>query len=835
MEHGKGKSLYTMNKRFTLLTILIAAFAFIHQPAMAQMTDEAVYTYVKDGIAAGKTQEVLIQELLAKGVTKEQALRLKATLEGKGNTGAVREAGVQERMRRMKGTMAGVTSENFSSFTNKLNEVPDTLFVDGKPKEIIQDGETYVLKEEKDTIFIFGHNIFTNQDLTFEPNENIATPENYKLAGGDELIIDIWGSNEASIRQTISPDGFINIEGLGLLYPAGMTVKEAEDYLRRQLSKIYPISGENPESDMKLTLGALRTIQVNVMGEVKVPGTYFLSSLSSVYHALYRAGGFTELGSLRSIELIRNGKNIQSIDVYDLLVHGKSSEDVILQDGDVVLVPTYDIIVDIAGKVKRPMKYEMKEGENVTNLLGFAGGFRGDAYTRNVNVVRRNGREYQVYTVDSQEFDTFQLMDTDSLTVGESINRYENRVEVKGAVYRPGAYQISEKMKTVSQLIELADGLMGDAFTNRAIIHRERKDLTLEVIAVNLKDIINGSAPDVELAPNDILYVSSIHDINDLGTVTVHGEVARPGDFVYADNMTIEDLIIQAGGLLESASIAKVDVSRRIKNPGSNEVTDDLVQVYTFTIKDGYVIDDSESFTLQKFDQVYVRKSPVYNIQDHVTIEGEVLYPGSYALTKKSMRLSELVNHSGGPTKWAYIEGAKLERKVNDDEIDRLKTTRNVLLNSRDSSSIDKLNVLVKYTVGIDLASAIANPGSDADIVLRDGDNLVIPQYNNTVRISGNVMFPNTVSFSPSMRVKDYINMAGGYGHRSKKNQTYVIHMNGNVAKARKNSKQVIKPGSEIVVPVKPENNESLNSILSIATTSSSIATMLATVYNIIK
>lgn len=824
-----------MNKRFSLLTILIAAFAFMYVPAMAQMTDEAVYSYVQEGFKNGKSQEMLIQELLAKGVTKEQALRIKSNLEGKGTTGAVREPGVQERMRRMKGTMSGVTGEKFTSLTNKLNDMPDTLFQGGVPKEIIQDGETYVLKEVKDTVFIFGHNIFTNPDLTFEPNENIATPENYKLAGGDELIIDIWGTNEASIRQTISPDGFISIEGLGLVYPAGMTVKEAEDYLRKQLSKIYPVAGANPESEMKLTLGALRTIQVNVMGEVKVPGTYFLSSLSSVYHALYRAGGFTELGSLRSIELIRKGKNIQSIDVYDLLVNGKTADDVILQDGDIVLVPTYEIIVDIAGKVKRPMKYEMKEGENVGNLLGFAGGFKGDAYTRNVNVVRRNGREHQVFTVASDEFDSFQLMDTDSLTVGESISRYENRVEVMGAVYRPGAYQLSEKMNTVSQLIDLADGLMGDAFTNRAIIHRERKDLTLEVISVNLKDIINGTAPDVELAPNDILYVSSIHDINDVGIVTINGEVARPGKFVFAENMTIEDLIIQAGGLLESASIAKVDVSRRIKNPSSNESIDELVQVYTFTIKDGYVIDDSESFTLSKFDQVYIRKSPVYNIQDHVTIEGEVLYPGSYALTKKSMRLSELVKQAGGSTKWAYIEGAKLERKVNDEEIDRLKTTRNVLMNSRDSSSVDKLNLLVKYTVGIDLPAAIAHPGSDADIVLRDGDNLIIPQYDNTVRISGNVMLPNTVSYSPSMKVKDYINMAGGYGHRSKKNQTYVIHMNGTVAKARKNNSHVVKPGSEIVVPVKPENNESLNSFLNIATTSSSIATMLATVYNIIK
>ena len=822
-----------MNKRFTLLTILIAAFAFIHQPAMAQMTDEAVYAYVKDGLAKGKPQDVLIQELIAKGVTKEQALRIKNNLDGKGTVGAIREVGNQERSRRMSGSMPGTTGNAFSEITNQLYEMPDSLFAGQRQTEIVKDGEVFVLKGKVDSTMIFGHNLFLNPDLTFEPNANIATPENYKLAAGDELIIDIWGTNEASFRQVISPDGFITIEGLGLVYPAGMTITQAENYLRKQFAKIYPVS-EGSESDMKVTLGSLRTIQVNIMGEVKLPGTYFLSSLSSVYHALYCAGGFSELGSLRAINLIRNGKTIKTIDIYDLLVKGESSDDIILQDGDIVFVPTYEIIVDLHGMVKRPMKYELKPDESLNDLLQFSGGFKGNAYTKNINVVRSNGREQQVFTVDSLDFSTFNLVDSDVITVGETISRFNNKVEVLGAVYRPGTYQLSEKVHTVSQLVALADGLKGDAFTNRAIIHREREDLTLEVISVNLKDLLNGTLADIELAPNDVLYVPSIHDINDVGLVTIDGQVARPGEFVYAENMTIEDLIIQAGGLLESASTAKVDVSRRFKNPSSNEMTENLLEVFTFTVKDGFVIDEGESFTLQKYDHVYVRKSPVYNVQTHVSVEGEILYPGSYALDKKSMRLSDLIRLSGGPTKWAYIKGARLERKVNDEDIDRLKTTRRVLMKSTDSTTVDKLNILVKYTVGIDLEQAISNPGGEADIVLRDGDVLIVPLYDNTVRVSGNVMYPNTVSYNPKLKLKDYVNLSGGFGYRSKKNQIYIIYMNGNVVKAKKKSANVVQPGSEIVVPMKPEKKDTFGNILNIATTSSSIATMLATVSNII-
>ena len=571
------------------------------------------------------------------------------------------------------------------------------------------------------------------------------------------------------------------------------------------------------------------------MGEVAVPGTYNISSFSNIFHALYRAGGIGRLGSLRNIELIRNGKKIVDVDVYDFIVKGQSPDDVTLQDGDIILVPTYEMIVDVAGNVKRPMKYEMKDGETVKSLLDYAGGFKGDAYTKNLNLVRRNGREYQVYTVMSSDYASFPLMDADSLTIGTIIDKYENRVEVRGAVYRPGSYQLSEQINTVGKLIDIADGLKGDAFTNRALIHRERKDLTLEVIAVDLKAILNGAAPDVALQENDILFVSSIHDLKDLGIITVNGEVARPGTFVFADNMTIEDAIIQAGGLLESASTAKVDVSRRIKDPMSNEAIDTLARTYTFTIKDGFVLDGLEEFVLQPYDQIYVRKSPIYNVQGHVTVDGEVLYPGQYALAQKDMRLSDVIRQSGGVTKWAYIKGAKLERQMTDEEKARQEATLEFMESSRDSIDVKKLDLETVYSVGIDLEAALAKPGSDADVVLRDGDKLIVPELLNTVKISGTVMYPNTVAYNPNMTVKDYITMAGGYGFKAKRSRAYIIYMNGTVAKAKKVNTSVVQPGCEIVVPGKRENENSLQQFLSIASTSSSIATMLATVYNIIK
>lgn len=798
-----------MIKSISKLFVLVAIMTAFSISASAQMKDEDVLKYMEEAMTAGKSQTEMAKELAAKGLTMEQYERLKTKYESVGvkKTATMSSSATADRLRKMDARLMELELDAaLDSLENLEPEVKD----------------------------VFGRNIFANKNLTFAPNLNIPTPADYKLGAGDEVIIDIWGSNQTTIRQTISPDGFINIPDVGLVSLSGMTVKEADSYLRRKMGASYPVDGENADADIKLTLGNIRTIQVNVLGEVVNPGTYALSSLSSMFNALYAAGGIGDVGSLREISLVRNNKKIATVDIYDFILNGNAAGDIRLQDGDVITVPTYRNLVDVAGKVKRPMCYEMKDGENVGTVVDYAGGFTGDAYKSNIRLIRRNGVEYQLYTVDSEDFDAFMLMDGDSLTVEPMIDRYENRVDVQGAVYRPGAYQLSDNIRTVSQLLKKAEGLKGDAFTNRALLYREREDLTREVLSLDLKAILSGTAEEVLLQKNDSLHVSSIHDIKDIGTVTVEGEVTAPGTFAFIENMTIEDLIIQAGGLLESASTVKIDVSRRIKNQTSLEQPDSIGQIYTLTFKDGYAVEGQKDFVLQSYDHVVVRRSPGYFAQTTVTVSGEVIFPGTYVMTHKTERISDLVKKAGGVSSWAYIKGARLQRKMNEDEKRRVESALDFLDSAKDSIDVDKINANNSYYVGIDLTKALGNPGSDADLVLREGDELIVPEYVNTVKISGNVMYPNTVTYDPSFRVKDYVEMAGGYGYHSKKSKAYVIYMNGTVKRARRFSTGVIEPGCEVVIPQKRQKDSNLSEILSIATTSSSVATMLATMGNLV-
>ena len=807
-----------MIKKFSTLILVVFALAMVSAPARAQMSDDAVIAYVKQGMASGKSQEDMARELALRGVTREQAERLKARIEQEqSKNAAVREAGVQEKNRR--------TTE-------------DNTFVNPFEVDLIPEGRELgeYITEVRDSmkVEVFGQNIFTNRNLSFAPSTNIPTPKTYKIGPGDEVIIDIWGNNQTNIRATVSPDGTITIPDLGLVSINGMTVAEADSYLRRKLGQIYSVDGEDAKSEIKLTLGNIRTIQVNVLGEVSVPGTYSLSSLSNLYHALYRAGGVSELGSLRNIELIRKDKKVAEVDVYDFIFNGKSPEDITLEEGDIIVVPAYDRHVKIDGKVKRPMTYEMKDGETVLDLINYAGGFAGNAYKDNLSVVRQNGKEYQVYTVDEPEYASFTLEDGDALNVGQMLDRFANRLEIKGAVYRPGIYQLGNGINTLSQLIAKADGLKGDAFTNRGLIHREREDLTLEVIPFDVKAVINGSAADIDLKKNDVIYIPSIHDLKDLGTITVEGEVARPGAFVFAENTTLEDAIMQAGGLLESASTVRIDISRRIKDADSSEQTENIGEVFTFSFKEGYMIDGEAGFVLQPYDYVYVRKSPSYNEQTTVDIRGEVTFPGTYTMTKRTERLSDLVEKAGGINQWAYVKGARLNRQLSAEEKTRMRSTLDVVNSAKDSIDTDLLNIEETYFVGIDLEAALKNPGGEADLVLREGDILLVPQYNNTVRISGNVLYPNTVTYSPSMTVRQYVQQAGGYGFRSKKNKAYIVYMNGQVARARQMAKGVVQPGCEIVIPKKRDKDGALQEILGVATTATSLATTMATIGNII-
>lgn len=805
-----------MKKLISLFTFLLLFSAGVWAQSMS---DNQVVEYVKTATEAGKSQKQIMTELAARGVTRAQAERIKKRYEEQQASEQTMGAVAKNRQRYSEDATANVSEGNMDLIAAEM----------GDPTE---------QSTEVAARLVFGRNIFNSRNLTFAPSQNLPTPVNYKLAAGDEVIVDIWGSNQMTYREYISPEGSINIPNLGPIYLNGMSISEAEKYLKKELNKIHAgIDGENPTSEMKLTLGQIRTIQVNIMGEVTMPGTYNISSFSNIFHALYRAGGIGKLGSLRNIYLMRNGKKIANVDVYDFILKGKTMDTTRLQEGDVIIVPPYEMLVDIQGNVKRPMFYEMKNGETVKTLIEYAGNFTGDAYTKNVRITRQNGREYQIYTVDDIDYSVFKLMDGDVLNISAMLDRFANRLEIKGAVYRPGVYQFSGQLNTVKLLVEKAEGVMGDAFLGRAVLHREREDLTKEVIQVDLKNILNGTKPDIALQRNDVLYIPSIHDLQDIGTISVFGEVARPGDFPFAENTTLEDIIIQAGGLKESASSVRVDVSRRIKNSKGTQVSSEIGQMFTFALKDGFVVDGEQGFKLQPYDQIFVRRSPSYQTQINVSVNGEVLYAGTYALTQKTERVSSLIEKAGGVTPYAYVKGAKISRRINAEERRRMQTVLDMArtADEKDSINVSKLELGDIYYVGIDLEKALKNPGSDADIVLREGDQLIVPEYNNTVRISGEVMYPNTVSYVKGKSLGYYIEQAGDYGERAKKKRAYIVYMNGQVKKASKYKSNLIEPGCEIIVPTKEKNEFRLQNILSIATTSASLATMIASIANILK
>ena len=807
-----------MTKR--ILSFLAFTIIFSTVLWAQSLSDEQVVEYVKTATAAGKPQKQIMRELAAKGVTREQAERIKKRYDEQQVSEQSMGAIAKNRQRRSYDASEQLVEGEMDLIAAEMNNPTEQ-------------------STEEAARMVFGRNIFNSRNLTFAPSHNLPTPVNYKLAAGDEVIIDIWGTNQMTYRETISPEGSINIPNVGPIYLNGMTIKEAEKYLKKELNKIHSgIDGEDNTSEMKLTLGQIRTIQVNIMGEVAVPGTYNISSFSNIFHALYRAGGIGKLGSLRNIHLMRNGKKIAEVDVYDFILKGKTMDTTRLQEGDVIIVPTYEMLVNIEGNVKRPMFYEMKEGETVKTLIDYAGNFTSDAYTKNLRITRQNGKEYQVLTVDDIDYSVFKLTDGDILNISAMLERFENKLEIKGAVYRPGIYQFGGQLNTVKQLVEKAEGVMGDAFLARAVLHREREDLTKEVIQVDLKAILNGTKPDIALQRNDELYIPSIHDLQDLGTINVFGEVARPGEFPFAENTTLEDIIIQAGGLKESASTVRVDVSRRIKNSKGTQTSEQIGEFYSFSLKEGFVIDGEPGFKLQPYDQIFVRKSPAYQTQVNVSVNGEVLYGGTYALTQKTERLSDLIQKAGGVTPYAYVKGARLVRKINDEERMRMESVLKMAQNTAsksDSIDVSKLDLGNVYYVGIDLETALAKPHSDADIVLREGDEIIIPEYNNTVRISGAVMYPNTVSYQDNKTLAHYIEQAGGYGSSAKKSKAYIIYMNGQVKKAKKFSRSIIQPGCEIIVPTKERNQFKLQNILSIATTSASLATMVASIANILK
>ncbi|MDE6048345.1 MAG: SLBB domain-containing protein [Paramuribaculum sp.] len=794
------------------------------------MTDQQVIDYIKRQAAIGKTEQQIGKELLAKGVTRDQIERLRDQYAGteetaasvkktssKNNAGDKLEGTRESRLRTAKKPDDQTISKMGSVFDVML---PDSL--------------QYAISDTVARKKIYGHDIFTTKDLSFEPNENMATPSDYRLGPGDEVVIDIWGASEDQIRDYISPEGSIIISQIGPVSLNGLTIAEANSRLKQIFAKKYA-GVEDEETDISINLGEIRSILVNVMGEVNVPGSYRLSPFSNVFNALYRAGGINEVGSLRNVHIIRNGNRLVDVDIYDYLFGGKQAGSIRMQEGDVVIVPPYEQLVNVEGNVKRPMYYELKEGETLADLLKYSGGFAGNAYTDMITVNRSTGKENEIYNVENTDFSGYRLKDGDIVNIGEVNERFLNRVELRGSVLRPGMYALGNGNTTLKDIIKAAQGLSEDAYLDRAILYHEGEGQTLEAQGIALGDILEGRAKDIVLQPNDILVVSSAKEINDQGEVTINGQVADPGDYPYAKGMSVEDLIVMAGGLRQGASTARVDVSRRIMDPTSMRPTEQTAKVFTFALKNGLLINGDPEFRLKPYDIVEIRKSPGYQEQKLVTVEGEVLFEGEYALQSRNERISDIIRRCGGIIEGAYPRGARLLRKMTEDEIAaRDESLRLATQNAEDSISVDKLVLTEVYSVGLELEKALSYPGSAYDLVLQEGDKLVIPQELSTVKISGDVMFPNVVGFQPGKKLSWYIDQAGGYGERARKSKAFVVYMNGMVARAQRNTP--IEPGCQIIVPSKPKNGgTNWAQILGYVSSFSTLGTMAATIYSIFK
>lgn len=838
-----------MKKVFFYLFLFFVCGLELH--AQSSMSDEQVMKMILKEQKAGTSQSQIVTKLIQNGVDISQIRRLKAKYErykdnkGMGNLTDENLPQTDDRLRKNNAKEKDSKEKDFSNL--KLQDTKEKIKTYDKknnnflemenelgtfmPTDSIKWLKELLAERDKEKRKVFGRDIFNNKELSFEPNMNISTPQKYVLGAGDAVIIDIYGASQKTINSTVSPDGDITIEGFGPVKVAGLTVEQANARLKNQLGARYS------SSKIRLTVGQTKTIMINVMGEVSTPGTYTLSAFATVFHALYMAGGVNDLGTLRNIKVYRQNKLISVVDIYDYILNGKLTGNIRLTDNDVIVVGPYDCLVTVTGKVKRPMIYEMKKNESVGTLLKYAGGFTGDAYRKAVRLLRKTGRELSVYNVGEFDFNTFHIADGDSIGVDSILNRYENKIEIKGAVFRPGFYNIGKDIHSVRTLIEHAEGLTEDAFTNRAIIHRMKEDRTLEVIAVDVKGILKGTVADIPLKKNDVLFIPTKSESQTQKTLTIHGEVHYPGVYVYADNETLEDLVLQAGGLKDKASTVKVDVSRRIVNPKALSTDSLISHTFTFALKDGFVIDGTSGFTLLPFDEVYVRKSPGYSEQQNVEVVGNVMFAGTYTLSTKNERLSDVIKKAGGVTDLAYVKGARLERRITPDERLRMNTLLKMAErqnSKKDSLDTKKLNIGDTYFVGIELDKALKEPGGDADIVLREHDRIIVPEFNGTVKISGEVMYPNTVSFEKNKSVRWYINQAGGWGNRAKRNHTYIIYMNGTVAK--KSYKTKVRPGCEIVVPTKPEKGgNSLAQWLSIGTSVASIATMVATMTNLLR
>ena len=823
--------------------IAFATILFISLAAMAQssMTDDQVLKYLVTETQKGTSQQKMAAELLKKGVTTTQLQRVRKKAE------KLREEAESTNKKGNKKDKKNKNKEEDELDLDASQSRSEELGLDKNDEDFVGESSNDILGiTDEEQRQVFGRNIFNAKNLTFQPSTNLATPANYTIGPGDLITINIWGASQQTIEGEVSSDGYIVVESIGPIKLAGLSVERARTVLLNKLGEHYN------DCSIDLSLSETRSIQVQVMGEVKLPGTYTLSSLSTAFNALYMAGGISKIGTLRDIKVYRGGKNISNIDVYDYILNGNSRGDIRLEDNDVIVVGAYNCLVQIKGNVKRPMWYEMKKTETVKDLLDYAGSFTGNAYTKNVRLTRKSGEEYSIHTIEEFQMSNFALADEDMVQVDSIRARFSNKIEIRGAAKHPGLYELGGKIQSVRDLLLAAEGLSEDAYEGRAIMHRENDDLTLRMINVDIHGIIAGTTSDIPLKNNDVLFIPSKSEMLGERIIDVKGEVTYPGQYPFADNTTIQDILLQTGGLTEAGSLARVDVFRRIRDNKSPLAGTNSSINFSFSLDEHFAIQEDTTFFLEPYDIVVVRKSPSYEEQQNVTAQGEVNFEGQYSLTNKNYRLSDLIKACGGFTDVAYIRGAKLIRLMTQEEMeqrdqanlkaqiqlyeDGIKEGKDMNMQIADSLLSLKTNTSNTFPVAINLEKAMANPGSYDDILLREGDVLSVPEKSNIIKISGEVMYPVSMSYEKGKNLSYYISHAGGYSNNASKRKVYGINANGSVVKLSSNSVRDIEPGMEIVVPQKSAKKKlSTTEIIGIGSGVAALASVIVALLNALK
>lgn len=818
----KSIKIYNLTLLLLLIGIAFPAVAQVNPSSMSnvrvdELSDAQVRAFMRQVEASGLSDAQIEQVAQARGMMPEEIPKLRQRV---------------NKLKQLDQNKSGADNPNANRANGReLNYPQDSLIAEKNPET---EAEKALMELRSK---IFGADLFRNSNLTFEPNLNMATPKNYVIGPNDEILIDIFGDSEKSYQLKVSPEGKINLEYIGVIPVAGLTIEAATSRIRSRMSSVYP-GLRSGNTNLNIAIGNIRSIKVILTGEIIKPGTYTLPSLANVFNALYSSGGPTANGSFRTIELIRGGRRIAILDIYDFLMSGEMSNNIRLQDQDIIRVPVYKSRIEIVGEVKRPGIFELMNNESFSDLLRFSGDFTENAFKARVKVLKNTDTERKIADVTSDQFPAYKPTTGDKYFVDRVLERFANRVSINGAVFRPGQYELVNGL-SLSALIRKAEGLKEDAFMERGYITRLGSDNQVQVISFDVAGILNGTVSDILLQREDIINISSLFDLREEYKVSIDGEVRLPGQFNFAENMTLEELIIQAGGFKEGASSKRIEVSRRVKNSNilsQSAVTAEILQIDV----DENLKYNTSSFVLQPFDIVSVRNSTGYEIQRQVKITGEVLYPGTYTLLRKDERISDIVKRAGGLTALAFSFGASLKRpgapnidsaSVEQEKLNKIKRLQSSISDSV-SLTTERAEIAKNINVGISLEKILQEPASNFDLIMEEGDIINVPKQLQTVKVSGEVLSPVTIIYEQGRGFKNYISQSGGFSDRSLKRRSYILYANGSVKSTRKilffNDYPRVSPGAEIFVPKMPDKRKiSVTEALGISTGLASLAAIV--------